>query len=610
MSRNTTSETEELKEGASRPLSLKLVLRILGTLGRYIWLIFLANVFLFICIRADMLIIREIRKLLDRDDLMTAGIFTLIGPIVLLAAVNRLFGWSQWMITIFASNRAIARLRVRLFEKLQDLSKSFHDRHKAGWLVARNTGDIRIIEDFMTFALMIFMVFLAAVGCATAEIARISWVLLLPCVLIVPIVLAITITYKHHISIAQRAAREQHSRLVANMTEAVRGVRVVHAFSRQEHNLEEFNTLNLMHHDTELRVARLNSLFIPSMDFLGILNTAIVIVFGSWLVSHNATEGIFAVKLSTGDLVAYMLYMNVIIFPVRLMVELYSMAMRAMAAAERVFEVIDMEPEVQDPPSSDLPDTVHGRMVMENVGFRYAEDKAWILRNFSLELPAGRTIALVGETGAGKTTVSSLLARFYDVQEGRILLDGVELKSIPQDLLHHQMGIVLQEGFLFSGTVLDNLRFRSPDMAREEVVRVAKDLGTHDAIMSLSDGYETLILEGGSSISEGQRQIVSITRALIANPKILVLDEPTSSLDVHTEHTIQNAIEKLIANRTTIVIAHRLSTVRHADRIVVIDDGAIIEAGDHDSLMKQNGRYYDLVVRSEESGILQERSGE
>ncbi|MDP6523549.1 MAG: ABC transporter ATP-binding protein [Kiritimatiellia bacterium] len=610
MSKNTTSETEEMKEGASRPLSLKLVLRILGTLGRYIWLVFLANVFLFICIRADMLIIREIRKLLDRDDLMTAGIFTLIGPIVLLAAVNRLFGWSQWMITIFASNRAIARLRVRFFERLQDLSKSFHDRHKAGWLVARNTGDIRIIEDFMTFALMIFMVFLAAVGCATVEIARISGVLLLPCILIVPIVLAITITYKHHISIAQRAAREQHSRLVANMTEAVRGVRVVHAFSRQEHNLEEFNTLNLMHHDTEIRVARLNSLFIPSMDFLGILNTTIVIVFGSWLVSRNATEGMFAVKLSTGDLVAYMLYMNVIIFPVRLMVELYSMAMRAMAAAERVFEVIDMEPEVQDPPSSDLPDTVHGRMVMENVGFRYAEDKAWILRNFSLEVPAGRTIALVGETGAGKTTVSSLLARFYDVQEGRILLDGVELKSIPQDLLHHQMGIVLQEGFLFSGTVLDNLRFRSPDMAREEVVRVAKDLGTHDAIMSLSDGYETLILEGGSSISEGQRQIVSITRALIANPKILVLDEPTSSLDVHTEHTIQNAIEKLIANRTTIVIAHRLSTVRHADRIVVIDDGAIIEDGDHDSLMKQNGRYYDLVVRSEESGILQEESGE
>lgn len=606
MSKNATSETGELKEETSRPLSLKLALRILGTLGRYTWLVLLGNVFLFICIRADMLIIREIRKLLDSDELMTAGIFTLIGPIVLLAAINRVFGWSQWLVTIFASNRAIARLRVRFFEKLQDLSKSFHDRHKAGWLVARNTGDIRIIEDFMTFALMIFMVFLAAVGCAVAEIARISWVLLLPCILIVPIVLAITITYKRHISVAQRAAREQHSRLVANMTEAVQGVRVVHAFSRQEHNLEEFNELNLMHHDTEIRVARLNSLFIPSMDFLGILNTTIVIIFGSWLLSRSATEGLFAIELSTGDLVAYMLYMNVIIFPIRLMVELYSMAMRAMAAAERIFEVIDMVPEIQDPESSALPDIVQGHMRMENVGFRYAEDQPWIMRNFSLDLPAGKTIALVGETGAGKTTVSSLLARFYDVQEGRILLDGVELKSISQDLLHHQMGIVLQEGFLFSGTVLDNLRFRTPDMAKEEVVNIAKELGTHDAIMSLTDGYETTILEGGSSISEGQRQIVSITRALIADPKILVLDEPTSSLDVHTEHTIQAAIEKLITNRTTIVIAHRLSTVRHADRIVVIDDGAIIEEGDHDSLMKQNGRYYNLVARSEESGILQE----
>lgn len=606
MSSNTTSEARESRKTASRPLSLGLLLRILMALGPYFWLVLLGNVFLFVCIRADMLIIREIKKLLDRPDLMSAGILSLIGPILFLAAVNRVFGWAQWMVTIFASNRAIANLRVRFFEKLQDLSKSFHSRHKAGWLVARNTGDIRIIEDFMTFALMIFMVFLAAVGCAIAEIASISWVLLLPCLIVVPIVLVITITYKRRISAAQRTAREQHSKLVANMTEAVKGVRVVHAFSRQEQNLEEFNELNLMHHDSELRVARLNSLFIPSMDFLGIFNTTIVILFGSWLMGRNASEGIFAVDLSTGDLVAYMLYMNVIIFPVRLMVELYSMAMRAMAAAERVFEVIDMEPEVRDPASPAIPERVEGQMSMQKISFRYTEDEPWILKDFSLDIPSGKTIALVGATGAGKTTISSLLARFHDVQEGKITLDGLELRSMSQDTLHQQMGIVLQEGFLFSGTVLDNLRFRAPMMTKEEVIRVAKDLGTHDAIMSLSDGYDTMVMGGGSSVSEGQRQVISITRALIANPRILLLDEPTSSLDIYTEHTIQKAIEALIVNRTTVLIAHRLSTIRHADRIVVIDHGEIVEYGEHDALMSQKGRYYDLVTRSEESGILQE----
>jgi len=588
---------QERGETQVKPLSLALLLRVFSALGRYKWLILLGFPLVCVCIWADLRIIREVSLIIGRDDLLTGSVFVTISPLLLLCLINRLSGWVQWMMAIYAANEAMRALRKVFFAKLQRLSRAFHNRHKTGWLVARSTGDLAVLGDFLTFALMMIGVFITAMGFALYEICRLSPILLLPALLVAPIVMASTVWFKRRMTRMQRDAREQNSRLVANMAESVRGVRVVHAFTRQERNLEAFNELNMMSHNTEIRAARLNALFLPSMDFLGILNTTIVVLMGSWLVScPNAIP--LSAPLTPGDIVAYVMYMNVIIWPIRMLVELYSMAIRAMAAAERIFEIMDIEPDVGDPASPTSPAPGDTGISFRHVHFRYEDSEPWILRDLSFDIVGGETVALVGPTGAGKTTVSSLLARFHDVSSGAVLLGGRDVREYRQDDLHRLMGVVLQEGFLFSGTVLENLRFRQPGLSDEEVIEMAKSLGTHDVIMALSEGYETMILEGGKSVSEGQRQVLSITRALIANPGILILDEPTSALDLHTERVIQNALERLVENRTTLVIAHRLSTIRNANRIIVMHGGRILEQGAHDELMALRGEYFKLVENS------------
>lgn len=597
MTANATSETKEDKGTQTKPLSFSLVRRIFSSLGHYSWLMLLAFLLVCICIWADLRIIREVANIIGRDDLFTESVLIIITPLLIVCLINRLAGWIQWNISIYAANKAIYKLRIDFFCKLQSLSRSFHNKHKTGWLVARSTGDLAVLSDFLTFALMMIGVFVTATGFALYEICRLSPILLFPAFLLAPIIVALTIWFKRRMSKIQRTAREQNSRLVANMSESVRGVKVVHAFTRQEHNLDAFNELNRMSHDTEIRAARLHSLFLPSMDFLGILNTTIVVAVAAWLI-NNPDLIPFGKALTPADIVAYIMYMTVILWPIRMLVELYSMAIRSMAAAERIFEIIDLQPEIKDPHDPILKTPDNYSVSFKDVDFRYEESEPWILRKLSFEIGNGETVALAGSTGAGKTTVSSLLARFHDTTNGIVSVGGNDVRLYRQDDLHQMMGVVLQDGFLFSGTVFDNLRFRQPDMSDEEVIETAKQLGTHDVIMALSHGYNTVILEGGKSISEGQRQAISITRALIANPRILILDEPTSSLDMHTERVIQTALDKLIHNRTTLVIAHRLSTIRNADRIIVLDCGQIREQGSHDELMSLKGEYAKLVNNS------------
>ena len=585
-----------------RPLSLRLILRLFSTLGRYKWLLFIGNVMAFICVAADMTIIREVKRLVDSPDLLEGPVFATMLPLALICLANRVFGYGQFAISTFATNRAMLNLRREFFDKLQSLSKHFYDTHKAGWLVARSTGDMSILADFMRYSLMMLILFGTGVVYALKEIAGISLILLVPTLVIAPLILAFTVWYKRRMSRAQRQARRQNSRLVANLTENIRGVRIVQAFSREDRNLRRFNRLNLINHHMEIRVARLDAIFLPSMDFLGIFNTVVVVLFGSWLM--HAPEGFpVSIELSAGDLVAYIMYSNVILWPLRMMVELYSMSLRAMAGAERIYEIMDREPQVQQPENPVRADHLKGAIKFEEVDFRYGPDDPWVLKDFNLDVAAGEHIALVGETGAGKTTVAMLIGRFYDTTKGCVLIDGRDVREYDLTSLHQHMGIVLQEGFLFCGTVLDNLRFRRPDMSEEKVIEAAKMLGTHDSIMRLADGYQTEILEGGESVSEGQRQLISVTRALVADPRILILDEPTSSLDVHTEKILQRALARLTRGRTTLTIAHRLTTVREADRIIVLDHGRIVEQGRHSQLMQGNGRYAEMVRTSGEDGM-------
>ncbi len=598
MSRTQTSELE--RDADRKAISFLLIIRLFATLGGYKWLVFAGFGMVCICAWADMQIIHEVTRLIRDDTWLQKGIAGAMLPLIVVCLLNRVFGWLQWIITVFATNRAVMRLRKTFFSRLLSLSKHFFDHHKAGWLVARSTGDIEVLHDFLTYSLMMLGMFATITVYAWIRISQIAPVLLIPAAFMLPLILVMTIFYKRRMTRLQRDARDQNSRLVASMAETVRGVRVVHAFSRQKRNLEVFNELNLMSHDTEVRVARLDAVFMPALDFISILNTAIVIAFAAWLI-RNPDVPLLRNPLSTGDVIAYVLYMNVIIWPARMLIELYGMAIRAMAAAERVFEIIDFPLSVADPPDPLPVTTLRGEITFTAVGFRYSPDSAWILRNFDLHIQAGETVALVGETGVGKTTLASLAARFYDVQEGRITLDGEDLRRYRQRDLHAHMGIVLQQGYLFSGSVMDNLRFRQVDMDDRSIIRQAQTLGTHEVIMALSDGYQTAILEGGESLSLGQRQVIAITRALLANPSILILDEPTSALDIHTEAIIQAAIGRLVRNRTTLLIAHRLSTVKNADRILVIRHGEIIEKGTHAELMDLNGEYYKLIRLSDDT---------
>ncbi|MFW5893650.1 MAG: ABC transporter ATP-binding protein [Verrucomicrobiota bacterium] len=597
----TTTEHQDPEIVHERPLSMSLVVRIFGTLGKHGWVVAASTTMMVICVITDMMMVRQIRSLVDRTDLLETSPAVLLGPLALIALINRATGTAQWLAVSYAVNQAMLRMRKDFFAKLQSLSKHFFDTHKAGWLVARSTGDMGLIMEFMRFSLVLGVMVCVSIVFAAREIAEISWILLIPSAVLAPIVVVATHKYRRSMSRAQRDARQQNSRLVAELTENIRGVRIVQAFSRERRNLRRFNRINLINHNLEIRISRLNALFLPSMDFLGVVNTVVVVLAGSLMMHADIAQAWLSDPLTAGDLVAYILYSNIILWPLRMGVELYSMSLRAMAGAERIFEIMDRQPEVIDQPDAVEARDIRGDIRFEHVTFRYEPGAEDVLKDFSVHMPPGQTVAMVGETGAGKTTVASLLARFYDVSEGRILIDGRDLRQYRRESLHQSMGIVLQQGFLFSGTVLDNLRFRRPELSEDEVIAAAKRLGTHEAITKLADGYHTQVQEGGESISEGQRQLVSITRALIADPRVLILDEPTSSLDVYTEKILHRALHRLMEGRTTLMIAHRLTTVRNADLIVVLDHGHIVEQGNHEQLMSRRGHYYTMVQTSRES---------
>lgn len=591
---STIPEQLDTTEKQKRPLSMKLIWRIFRMLGRQWPFLLSGNILVIICALSDMAIIRAVKNLIDHPGLKEASLFGLLAPLIYACVINRMSGWGQWLLTFYATNRGMLRLRKLFFERLQAQSKSFFDTHKTGWLIARNTGDMFQINHFMTFSLMMVFYFGAAIAFAFSEMFSVSPILLIPTAIIIPIVAIVTIWYQRKMTGAQRRARELNSKLVANLSENIKGVRVVNAFSRQKRNLNYFEELNRDNSNAEIRVSRLNAMYLPSIDMLGVINTAIVVSFALLLIK-GPLPYLPRVSITMGELIAYISYMNIVVWPIRMLLEMYSMALSAMAAAERIFEIIDHKPSVVDEPDAKELNVTRGLIEFRNVSFRYKKDRSWVIENLNCTIPAGSTVALVGETGAGKTTLSHLVSRFYDSEHGQIFIDGQDIARHRQRELHQAMAIVLQEGYLFSGTIMDNLRFRAEASSDEQIMELAKRLGTHEAIAALSDGYQTWVNEGGGSLSQGQRQIVSLTRALAADPKVLILDEPTSSMDVYTERIIQQALDELVKNRTTMIIAHRLSTIRKSDCIMVIGNGTILEQGTHNELIARKGRYSRLV---------------
>lgn len=490
-----------------------------------------------------------------------------------------------------AGQRAIQQLRVDMFEKINTLSISFFARYETGRLMSRVIGDVEVLREAITFAVVgTFRDILILIG-----IVIVMLFINLPLTMVafgVLVVLGVIANYwRIHARQTYLRVRETNSIVNAELSEAFNGVRVTQAFDREDYNLNRFaEEINMNHRQSNKRASLVAALFFPSIELIGGVATGLMIYIGGSLVLRQ--------ELSIFTLLTFVLYIDQFFFPIRMLAQRYNMFQSVMAAGDKIFHLLDTPIEIQDRAEApDLPQ-IKGHVYFENVSFAYAGAKAdeLVLRNIDLSIPTGSTVALVGHTGAGKSTIIKLIMRFYEASAGRVLIDGHDIKQYSQSSLRRQMGVVLQETYLFSGTVMDNIRYGRLSATDEEVIEAAKAVGAHEFIMQMEKGYQSEVREGGTLLSVGQKQLLSFARALLADPRILILDEATSNIDTQTEKVIQDALNRLLEGRTSFVIAHRLSTITTADLILVMDHGEVIEMGTHKDLLARGGLYTSMYT--------------
>lgn len=502
---------------------------------------------------------------------------------------------TQWVVTYFrvnimakAGQSAIYDIRARLFNHIQQLSLSFFSHYSAGRLVSRVINDVTVLRQFVTWAIIasfrdILTVFAIVIAMITLNL-RLSLLTLA----VLPLIVIATFVFRRHIRDIYRRVRAGMSWVNSVLAENINGVRVIQAFSRQEHNFGHFsNQVNRFHLENNLQAARLVAAFFPSIDMIGTIAIFLVVWLGG--------AAVLGEQVTAGVLVAFVLYIEQFFRPIQDLSRRYDQFQSSMIAGERIQELLESPIDVQDKPGAYPIPPIDGQVEFRDVSFYYADDPSTlVLENITLHTTPGQTIALVGETGAGKSTLIKLLGRFYDPTSGKVLIDGHDIENVTQSSLRSQMGIVLQEPFLFGGTVYENIRFGHLDATLEQVQSASKAVGADVFISALKDGYHTSVEEGGALLSVGQRQLISFARALLANPRILILDEATSSIDTQTEQIIQRALSTLLEGRTSFVIAHRLSTIVNADWIIVMDQGRIVEQGVHEDLLAMQGIYHNL----------------
>ena len=492
---------------------------------------------------------------------------------------------AQTYFTGWTGERILADLRNTLFRHLQRLSLGYYERNRAGVIISRLTNDVDALDQLVTDGVTSLVQNTLLLLGSAVILFFLDWRLALVTLTVIPPLALATAIFRKRSARAYSQVRDRLGLVTATLAEDIAGMRVVQSFTRERANARNFEQVNQHYREANHQTVVLNGLYFPFVDFLSAIATAIVLGYGGYLVFEGET--------TAGTLFAFILYLSNFFDPVQQLSQLYNTFLAAVAALDKIMDVMDEEPELVDRPGAQELPWIEGHVRLEEVRFGYGQGPE-VLHGINLDVPAGTTVALVGHTGAGKSTIAKLLARFYDPREGRITVDGVDLREVTQQSLRRQLGVVPQEGFLFAGTVADNIAFGRPDARPDEIVSAAQTVGAHEFILRLEDGYETELQERGTRLSLGQRQLVAFARALLADPRILILDEATSSVDIGTEQRIEQALRVLLADRTAFIIAHRLSTIRDADLIVVLEHGQVVEQGSHDELMARQGLYTSL----------------
>ncbi len=492
---------------------------------------------------------------------------------------------AQTYLTGWVGERILADLRNTLFDHLQRLSLGFYERNRTGVLISRLTNDVEAIDQLVTDGFTSLVQNALMLGGSAVILFLLDWRLALATLTILPAMGVATALFRSQSARAYRHVRERLATVTATLAEDIAGMRVVQSFTREHTNLGRFRAINAHYREANQRTVVLNGLYFPFVDFLSAAATAVVLGYGGYLVSGGS--------LTVGTLFAFIGYLANFFDPVQQLSQLYNTFLSATAALDKIMDVLDQEPEVLDRPGARRLGVIRGDVRFEQVRFGYG-DGPDVVHGIDLAVAAGTTVALVGHTGAGKSTLAKLLARFYDPRDGRITVDGFDLREVTQASLRSQLGLVPQEGFLFAGTIRDNIAYGRPDASLADIAAAAQAVGAHEFVERLPDGYDTQLGERGTRLSLGQRQLVAFARALLADPRILVLDEATSSVDIGTERAIERGLARLLEHRTAFIIAHRLSTIRNADLIVVLEHGRVVEQGSHDELMRRGGLYTSL----------------